>query len=153
LHATGSSGINLLHIAAQGDSQAAIAYLIEKKGFDVDHIDKNGMSALHQAARFGCELSVIYLISYKASIDLKDSAGLTPLLAAVKHVNEETGITTIKRLLLLGADRNATDKYNNGVKELVLQNLKNYESQSEISDDHLNELYKLQVILSEPYSI
>ena len=35
---------------------------------------------------------------------------MTPLLQAVKAVNEQTGIQAIKRLLLLGADRYAINE-------------------------------------------
>ena len=71
----GKSGVNLLHVAAQGDSPAAIVYLLHTQNQDVDQIDKEGLTALHHAARYGCELSIIYLVSYGAALDLVNCHG------------------------------------------------------------------------------
>lgn len=71
----GKSGVNLLHVAAQGDSPAAIVYLLHTKNQDVDQIDKEGLTALHHAVRYGCELSIIYLVSYGAALNLVNCHG------------------------------------------------------------------------------
>ena len=57
--------LNMLHMAAQGDSAGACVYLIER-GFDPDCQDSQGMTPLHHAAYHGCEVVSLYLVSLGA---------------------------------------------------------------------------------------
>lgn len=98
------NGMNVLHVAAQGDQPVSIGYFIEK-GLDVDSLDKEGRTPMHHAAMFGCELSVCYLVSYHGFINAKDNQKQTPLHLAIKSYKENPNIDCIKKLLLNGADR------------------------------------------------
>ncbi|XP_065192896.1 myotrophin-like [Sycon ciliatum] len=50
---------------------------------DVNAVLKNGRMALHYAADFGQAEVIEYLLSIGANVDLADSYGITPLLAAI----------------------------------------------------------------------
>ena len=110
----------MLHVAAQGDSPASAVYFINK-GFDPDTIDKLGMTPLHHAGHYGCELSVIYLVQYKASIDLRDAKGQTPLHTSISRFADHKNPECMKRLLLQGADRDAVDKEGKTMLDLLKQ--------------------------------
>jgi ankyrin repeat protein len=48
-----SSGINCLHIAAQGDKPKVLHFLLINKFFDIEETDINGCTALHWACYSG----------------------------------------------------------------------------------------------------
>ena len=64
---------------------------------------------LHWAAFAGAEMSLSYILSWGASIDLQDINGLTPLHLAVKTSEDMMSTRTIRALLLKGADPSIRD--------------------------------------------
>jgi palmitoyltransferase len=86
LEFTTKKGLNVLHLAAQGDQSNSLVFFIEKYGFSIESVDKYGSSVLHWACYVGSENIVNYVVDrYKKFIDInkKDNEGLTALHLAV----------------------------------------------------------------------
>ncbi|XP_063677097.1 ankyrin repeat domain-containing protein 27-like [Bolinopsis microptera] len=74
-----SSGVSILHIAAQNNYTNMLELLLEQ-GADVNIVDSAGRSALHLAChRSICASSVLLLIAHKANANTGDNLGRTPL--------------------------------------------------------------------------
>ena len=118
---TNSSGLNVLHLASQGNFPNIIVFLIEKYFVDINSRDNQGNTALHWAVYKNSKQAVDYLIYYNIDINLKDNDGETALGIAMNKGNSYL----IKRL---------NDEFN------VLVN-KNFEEKMEIKEvDEENEL-------------
>lgn len=103
---TNRQGINMLHVAAQGDQPASLYYFHKVVGLDVDSRDKRKSTALHWAAFSGAELSLSYLVAWNPNLNAQDTKGLTPLHLAVKSSEDLRSTKAIKQLLIKGADKN-----------------------------------------------
>ena len=57
----------MLHVSAQGDNPASLAYFI-KKGMDINVVDERGDSPLHWAALNNAEVSIQYIIAFGGDI-------------------------------------------------------------------------------------
>lgn len=115
-------GLNVLHMAAQGNQPNSLVYFKDKYSMNIQSVDDLGSTPLHWACYTGSENAVIYLISWNVDINCKDKEGLTPLHLAV--MSERTRI--IKKLLQRGADKKIKDKkdrtpYNLAVTKSKLQ--------------------------------
>lgn len=64
---------------------------------------------LHWAAFAGADMSLTYILSWGANINLQDIKGLTPLHLAVKTSEDMLTTRTIRALLLKGADPKIRD--------------------------------------------
>ena len=84
---TNSSGLNVLHLAAQGNYPNIIIFAIEKYKFDINSKDVKGNSALHWAVYSNSKETVDYLIYYNIDINLKDNDGDTALQIAMRKGN------------------------------------------------------------------
>ena len=101
-----SSGINALHLAAQGNYPNIIVYLIEKYGLDINSKDNKGNTALHWAVYMNSKQSVDYLIYYNIDTTIKDNGGETALEIArnkgnnylIQKFNEDFSVLINKRL-------------------------------------------------------
>ena len=109
MHLLNRQGINVLHVAAQGEQPVSIAYFVSK-GLELDSIDKKKSSSVHWAAYSGTDLTLNYLLSWGADIELRDERGMTPLHIAVRQHKENKSAKGIKQLLLKGADPEARDR-------------------------------------------
>ncbi|KAL4461582.1 hypothetical protein ABPG74_016206 [Tetrahymena malaccensis] len=99
------NGLNVLHIAAQGDQPISICYF-DSLGVDLNLTDYKGGTALHWACYLGSENAVNYLVSkMKDKLNIADGEGLTPLHLAVISGNARV----VRKLLQRGANRNALD--------------------------------------------
>ncbi len=78
-----NNGLNVIHMAAQGDQPATMVLFKEKYKMDPQTNDNVLSSALHWAAYMGSDLSLDYLASWDLLIDKKDKDGFTPLHLAV----------------------------------------------------------------------
>ena len=76
---TNASGINALHLAAQGNYPNMIVYLIEKYSLDINSRDNKGNTALHWAVYMNSKQTVDYLIYYNIDTNIKDNGGETAL--------------------------------------------------------------------------
>ncbi len=104
--------------AIRNENAFEVNNLLES-GIDIDYQDMSGNTALLEALK--CEiyngLIIGYLISYKANVNIANSAGETPLMCACNIIIENNDITPegeweirkdiIESLLNCGADLNA----------------------------------------------
>ena len=124
-----NAGLNIIHMAAQGDNPNIIVYLKEKFDIDLfDEVDDLQNDALHWACASGSKLALDFLLLY---IDEKYNN-----LDVVNHVDKQgqtalhvtiltTGSTsTIKKLIKKGIDLNIRDKNGLTVLDLVKENPK-----------------------------
>ena len=87
INVSNSSGLNALHLAAQGNHPNIIVYLIEKCGFDINSKDINGSNALHWGINMNSREAVDFLVYYNIDINIKDNDGETALSIAKNKAN------------------------------------------------------------------
>jgi ankyrin repeat protein len=63
-------------------------------GSEINHVNRNGDSALHLAAGQGLVTVVQFLAEHGAALDVKNKRGLTPLGLALQRPRGEGGVTT-----------------------------------------------------------
>lgn len=106
--AVNSEGINMLHVAAQGDQPVSIAYFL-RNGLDINFRDKTNSTAMHWAVYSGSDLTLSYIIAFGGDLNAIDIKGHTPLHFACKEYKKNKNTKAIKQLLIKGANRNAID--------------------------------------------
>ena len=84
---TSSSGLNVLHLASQGNYPNIIVYLIEKYKMDINFQDNKGNSGLHWAMYMNNKQAVKYLVYYKIDQSLRDNDNDTALDIAIRRGN------------------------------------------------------------------
>jgi len=121
IEVTNRRGLNVLHMAAQGNQPNALVYFKEKYHMNIQSVDDLGSTPLHWACYTGSETAVMYLLSWPQSLNAQDREGLSPLHLAVMsgknflndkylstyNITERTRI--IKKLLQKGADKKIKD--------------------------------------------
>jgi inversin len=103
-----------MHFAAQGDKPQVLHYLLRWRNllegkFLVDQTDLNGYTPLHWASLSGSYQATRYLLACGAdanSVSNADGEQVTPLLLAMKSMEEMRDPKIIHKLLLYGADPN-----------------------------------------------
>ena len=85
LNTTNITGLNVLHLAAQGNCLNIITSLAEKYIFDINSQDNNGNTALHWAVYFNNHQSIDYLLYYNIDINIKDNNNCTAMDIAIKR--------------------------------------------------------------------
>jgi ankyrin repeat protein len=86
---------------------AAVKYLVEEQGADVNAVDHDGMTALHHAAARGDNEMIQYLVSKGANVKAVDREGRTTVDMANGPVQRiQPFPDTIKLLESLGAVNN-----------------------------------------------
>lgn len=81
-----NKGLNVLHMAVQGDQPSSLIYFVDKYHMNLNEKDNLGSSPLHWACYLGCEYTFNFIINkYDKLINLneQDKEGLTPLHLAV----------------------------------------------------------------------
>lgn len=76
-------GLNVLHMAAQGNQPGSLIYFKEKFSMNIQSVDDLGSTPLHWACYTGSEISVLFLTSWNIKLDSQDREGLTALHLAV----------------------------------------------------------------------
>jgi ankyrin repeat protein len=95
------------HRFAPGGMLAAVKYLVEEQGADVNAVDHEGMTALHHAAARGDNEMIQYLVSKGADVKAVDREGRTTVDMANGPVQRiQPFPETIKLLESLGAVNN-----------------------------------------------
>ena len=111
---TTKKGLNVMHMAAQGDNPDIIIFFKEKYGMSIYSQDKNGSTPLHWACYSSSENVINYLLSFMDNINIQDKKGQTPLHIAIFTER----IKIIKKLLYKGGDVNIKD--NKGKNAITL---------------------------------
>ena len=99
-------GLNVLHMAAQGNNPNIIIYFKSKYNISVLSQDSQGNIPLHWACYNSSEEAINFLLSYMDDINIKNNDGRTPLHVAV--FTEKPSL--IKKLLKKGGDISIKDK-------------------------------------------
>lgn len=116
-------GLDVVHLAAQGDFPQLIAYFAEI-GVGLESIDTKGLTPLHWSSYMGNYYSSLILCSLRVSRNVIDSEGRTPLHLAVIGNN----LRVIKLLVIKGAIKDIKDRQGktsmdhavvNGYKNLI----------------------------------
>jgi len=80
-------GLNVLHMAAQGDSPNILIYFKEKFNMNIQSVDEICSTPLHWACYSGSESALNFLLSWDINLNYKDKEGITPLHLAVMSGN------------------------------------------------------------------
>jgi len=75
----GESKNNLIHMAASVNAEKTLELLTKKAPEQINAKNKNGETALHEAARYGSEKTLKTLLNAGAKKDLTNNEGKTPL--------------------------------------------------------------------------
>ena len=84
MYALNDQGINMLHVAAQGDSVYSIAFFLRNSFLGVNSVDKSGSTPLHWACNSHSHAVVRFLLAWGADVERIDIAGYTPLHLAIR---------------------------------------------------------------------
>lgn len=103
-----NEGINMLHVAAQGDQAFSLTYFKEK-GLSIMSRDYEESTPLHWACCAASDTACYYLTSWGADVNAKDFLEYTPLHLAVRYSSRFNSTRSIKELLIKGADRDARE--------------------------------------------
>ena len=98
-HAVNKFGLNMLHVAAQGDVACSL-YFFKEKGVDLDLQDGRGSTPLHWACYSTSEVALKYLLAWGPDMNLRDNEGYTPLHLAVKSVDEIESTRPVRFLMI-----------------------------------------------------
>lgn len=117
VNVTSKNGLNVLHMAAQGNNPNIIIYFKIKYNISVLSTDLQGNTPLHWASYNSSEEAINFLLSYMTDINIKNNDGKTPLHIAV--FTEKPSL--IKKLIKRGADINIKDKNGKTPYDLALE--------------------------------
>jgi len=121
LKITNKKGLNVLHIAAQGNQPNSLAYFKEKFNENLDSLDSIYSTPLHWACYTNSLKAIDYLLCNNIELNQRNNEGFTPLHLAIINDN----IHIIKRLLRAGADKNIVDNKNRTPEDLAKLKKKN----------------------------
>jgi len=94
-----NNGLNVIHLAAQGDKPNVLVYFREKYGMKMDCLDAVYSTPLHWSSYLGAENSLDYLVSWNVNLNAKDKDGFTPLhLAVMAGKNKLDLILNIRKI-------------------------------------------------------
>ena len=109
---TTASGVNALHMAAQGNSAIGLNMLLHdyEKSFDLNEPDNSGATSLIWAAFCGSEISLAFLLAQPGiEVNCQNHKGETALHLALQSTNAQKPGNIVKRLMLKGADLTIRD--------------------------------------------
>jgi len=99
-----STGETALHISVKAHNDNWVGFLLNK-GANTEIKDRDGNTALHDAALVGDPTALSYLISMKARVNATNNSGETPLILAVHRRD----IDAVQALVDAGADPKIQD--------------------------------------------
>ncbi len=98
------TGETALHISVKAHADNWVGFLLNK-GADTSIRDREGNTALHDAALFGDTTALAYLLSVNAKVDPTNNRGETPLILAVQRRD----LTLVRQLVDAGANPKLQD--------------------------------------------
>ena len=99
-----STGETALHISVKAHNDSWVGFLLNK-GINTEIKDRDGNTALHDAALVGDPTALAYLITMKARVNATNNNGETPLILAVHRRD----IDAVHALIDAGADPKIQD--------------------------------------------
>jgi len=99
-----STGETALHLSVKAHNDNWVGFLLNK-GANTEIKDRDGNTALHDAALVGDPTALAYLISMKARVNATNNNGETPLILAVHRKD----IDAVQALIDAGADPKMQD--------------------------------------------
>ena len=99
-NAVDDDGLTPLAIACQRGNTFAVERLLQEEDIDVNIVDKQGSTALHEACEYGSNKIVKLLCNEGANISAANRDGVTPLHVGCHEGHSEV----IKSILLVGHD-------------------------------------------------
>jgi len=140
VHQRNGFGLNMLHVAAQGDQSSSL-YCFKKLNVDINAQDDKGSTPLHWACYSHSEIALSYILAWKPLLDKPDFEGQTCLHLAVKAVSMMKNVRLARFIMLRGADKDITDKKGKTASDLI----------KDIEDDDDDKLKNdLRVIMGPP---
>ena len=114
---TSKNGLNLIHMAAQGNNPNIIIFFKEKYKFNINKKDNNGNTPLHWACYSNAENSIDFLLSFVSDVNVKNNNGQTPLHICVLTEN----IRNIRKILKKGGDIYEEDNLKRNSLKLAME--------------------------------
>ena len=114
---TSKKGLNVLHMAAQGNNPNIIIFFKVKYNISVLSKDSQGNTPLHWACYNSSEEAINFLLSFMNDINVQNNEGKTPLHIAV--FTEKPSL--IKKLIKRGADISIKDKEGKTPLDLAIE--------------------------------
>lgn len=81
--AVNNNGLNVIHMAAQGDQPSSLVLFKEKYKMNIQLTDNVLSGPIHWSAYMGSDISLDFLASWNLGVNNKDKDGFTPLHLAV----------------------------------------------------------------------
>ena len=136
INITNNNGLNILHLAAQGNQSTVIYYFIHKYKMNINSSDKLGNTCLHWACFYNNDKVLNFLLLCdKININAKNKNGFTPLHFCVLGKNSRA----IKKLITCGGDISIKNNENQTCLSLSIK--KNYK---EIKDILINKIFLIK---------
>tara|TARA_B110000285_G_scaffold232015_1_gene302105 strand:+ start:799 stop:1437 length:639 start_codon:yes stop_codon:yes gene_type:complete len=141
MYAVNLYGLNVLHLAAQGDQPLSL-YYFKSQHMDLYAPDKRLSTPLHWACFSNSEIALIYLLAWYRTdkLNLQDVDGYTPLHFTVKAADQLKSGRPLRALLMKGAIRDLKDKNDQTPFDLC-EDLKSRKTCRELKDSLSQETY------------
>ena len=110
-------GLDVVHLAAQGDFPQLLAYFAELN-LNLESSDSRGLTPLHWASYMGAYHAALVLCSCRVSRNAQDHEGHSPLHLAVSGNNSRV----VKLLVIKGSIKEAKDAKGRTPLDLALAN-------------------------------
>jgi len=117
LSCTSKSGLNVIHMAAQGNNPNIIIFFKEKYNFTINKKDNNGNTPLHWACYSNAENSINFLLSFISDVNVKNNNGQTPLHICVLTEN----MRNIRKIIKKGGDIYEEDNLGRNCLKLAME--------------------------------
>ena len=136
INITNNNGLNILHLAAQGNQSTVIYYFIHKYKMNINSSDKLGNTCLHWACFYNNDKVLNFLLlCEKININAKNKNGFTPLHFCVLGKNARA----IKKLITCGGDISIKNNENQTCLTLSIK-----KNDKEIKDILINKIFLIK---------